>query len=306
MSVRFAVLSLGLGLLGLVTPSTTLGQGSVEEEAAGVVLAEFEDARALAVDPRGRLYVTDAGRDVVVILSPEGEPLQTLGGSGTRAGEFDLPADVDPTNGQMIAVADTYNGRVQRFTEEGQYLESLPVGAGEDDRGVDRAFDDGRDGSAERGEGRPIAVASTGGGGLVILDEARGVVYRWTEMGGLESIVDGTTRGKQLQRPVGLAVGTRDRIYVADAGREKVLVYDRFGTFIRVLPTPRLARLKSIALGRGTVWITCADRLVAWHVRSKRVRERTFGLQESLVEVVPYSTGLYVLTDSRLIRYSNG
>lgn len=305
MSVRFAVLFLGVGLLGLVTPTTTFGQGSVEE-GAGVVLAEFEDATALAVDPRGRLYVTDAGRDVVVILSPEGEPLQTLGGSGTRAGEFDLPADVDPANGQVIAVADKYNGRVQRFTEEGQYLESLPVGGGADDRGVDRAFDDGRDGAAERGEGRPIAVASTGGGGLLILDDAKGIVYRWTKMGGLESIVDGAMGGKQLRMPVGLAVGTRDRIYVADAGREKVLVYDRFGTFIRVLPTPRLANLRSIALGRGTVWITCADRLVAWDVRGKTVRERTFGDQEVLVEVVPYRNGLYVLTESQLIRYSNG
>lgn len=305
MSLRFAVLLLGVGLLGLVLPPTTRGQGATTAD-QGVVLAEFEDATGLAVDPRGRLYVTDAGRDVVVTLSPEGERLMTLGGSGSRAGEFDLPADVDPTNGQVIAVADAYNGRVQRFSEEGQYLESVPVGEAEGVRALDRAFDDGRDGAAVRGDGRPIAIASLGGGGLITLDAARGVVYRWTEPGGLESIVGGSMRGRHLQRPVDLAVGIRDRMYVADGGREEVVVYDRFGTFIRTLPTPRLSNLRSIALSRGTVWITCTDRLVAWEVQSEGVRERTFGLQEKLVKVVPYSNGLYVLTESHLVRYSNG
>ena len=108
------------GLLAVLGPG--LGDAGAQDTTGavpGTVLARFDNARALAVDPRGRLYVADAARDVVSVLGPGGRQKMVLGGSGTRAGEFDTPSDVDPSNGQVILVADAYNGRVQRFSEEG-------------------------------------------------------------------------------------------------------------------------------------------------------------------------------------------
>ena len=54
-------------------------------------LASFVQAQALAVDPQGRLYVADAGRHVVVRLSPEGQIEAIIGGPGSAPGKLDTP-----------------------------------------------------------------------------------------------------------------------------------------------------------------------------------------------------------------------
>lgn len=301
MTLRVTLL---IGALCAIVSSTAAAQ-SVKGNPSGQIIARFEDARALAVDPGGFLYVADAGPNVVVMLDSEGERQQVLGGSGTRAGEFDTPSDVDPTNGQVIVVADAYNGRVQRFSEDGQYLEALPVGRVQTSEGPGRAFDDGRDGSAVQGNGRPISVASTGNGSSYVLDQRNRAVHRWNELSGAERINGGSSGRGRLDDPVSLAIGKRGRIYVADAGREKVLVFQRFGTFLRVLPVPNLPDLQSVATHDRRVWITTSDGLIIWNQRTKSVRERTFPLEEALVDTARKNTGLYVLTGTRLIRYSN-
>ena len=79
----------GLGLLllwgGTLGACGARGQAP-SATAAGTVLAQFEDARALAGGPRGRLYVADAGRDAVDILEPDGTRRATIGGPGSRPG----------------------------------------------------------------------------------------------------------------------------------------------------------------------------------------------------------------------------
>ncbi|HKL88009.1 MAG TPA: hypothetical protein VJ884_03315, partial [Salinibacter sp.] len=76
------VLGLFLGLLGLCPP--VLAQTAAQD----TVIARFRDARALATDPLGRVYVADAGRDVVRVFNRDGDEQGSLGGAGTRAGEF--------------------------------------------------------------------------------------------------------------------------------------------------------------------------------------------------------------------------
>lgn len=302
MNLRVAVLLFALGMVGVAVPTTALGQPTRE----GTVVAEFDDARAISVDPLGRLYVAEAGRDAVVVVGSDGERLQVIGGSGTRAGEFDTPSDVDPTNGQVIVVADTYNGRVQRFTEDGQYLESLPIGGSGAGLDSDWAFDDGRDGSAVRGDGRPISVATDDSGALYILDEQSASVFRWTDLGGVERIIGGSGGAARLASPVSIGVGTDGEVYVADAGRGKVLVYDRFGTYTRALPTPDLDEVRSVTVRRETVWIVCAGRVLTWDLRAHSLGERSFGAEPSFVDIAIYGTGVYILTSSRLIRYMIG
>lgn len=273
---------------------------SLDSEAR--VLAQFQDARALAVDPLGRLYVADAGRDAVVILGPDGRRQTIIGGSGTRAGEFDTPSDVDPTNGQVLLVADTYNGRVQRFSEEGQYLESLPIGRGE---GLARGFDDGRDGSAVQGNGRPVAVASNSHGTTFILDERDGVLLRWSELQGMDRIVDGLAGGRdRLEDPVALTVGAEGHLYVADAAQEAILVFDRFGTYLRRLPTPSLPNVRALTWRRGRLWIVESDRLWVWERSSRRANTHPISVNNTLQDVVPTTRALYILTSTHLIQKS--
>lgn len=290
------VLSLGAG---------EAGAQQAPDDAPGTVLARFGDARALAVDPRGRLYVADAGEDVVVLMGKRGTRRAVIGGSGTRAGEFDMPSDVDPTNGQVLLVADTYNGRVQRFSEEGQYLESIPIGPGNHAGVAGRVFDDGRDGAAAQGEGRPIAVASTNEGAVFVLDERGGRLYKWSSLRPLEVLVGGFSGGEgRLEEPVDLALGPSDRLYVADSAQEAVLVYDAFGTFVRRLPTSPLPNVRAVTVHQGRLWIACTDRIAIWDPSTRAMTRRTVALTEPLEDIALYDDVLYMLTATRLIRRS--
>ena len=296
-SLLLFVLGGGLGLTGVVPG----GQAQAPEgtAAAWTTLARYEDAQALAADPRGRLYVADAGRDVVEILDAEGTPQDMIGGSGTRAGEFDVPSDVDPTNGQLLLVADTYNGRLQRFSEEGQYLESLAVGRPDRRAGEGWRFENRREGDPVRGDGGPIAVARDDDQSIFILDERGRQLLKWTDLGGAERIVGG---GARLRDPVALAIGDARQLYVADAGQEAVLVYDRFGTFRRRVPVPPLPNVQALVVHRGRLHIVSADTVRIWDRSNAQMTEHSVDLPKPFVDVARSDGDVYVLTESRLLR----
>jgi DNA-binding beta-propeller fold protein YncE len=290
------------GLLVLLSVGV---DGAVAQErpvdGAGTVLAAFRNAQALGIDPRGRLYVADAARDVVAVLGPRGTRKMVLGGSGTRAGEFDTPADVDPTNGQLILVADTYNGRIQRFSEEGQSLESLPIGRRDRRGGEGWSFQDGRDGAAVRGDGRPVAVAQDDEGTLFVLDERTRQLLTWSDLGRSGQIRE--AEDDRLQDPVALAVGGA-RLYVADAEKEAVLIYDTFGTFLRSASLPPLPGVRALAVHRGRLHVVCADRVLVWTREKGLVAEHPVDLSEPLVDAAFDENRTYLLTATRLLRRS--
>ncbi|PSQ99629.1 MAG: hypothetical protein BRD51_01580 [Bacteroidetes bacterium SW_11_64_17] len=272
-SLLLFVLGGGLGLTGVVPG----GQAQAPEgtAAAWTTLARYKDAQALAADPRGRLYVADAGRDVVEILDAEGKPQDMIGGSGTRAGEFDVPSDVDPTNGQLLLVADTYNGRLQRFSEEGQYLESLAIGRPDRRAGDGWRFENRREGDPVRSDGRPIAVARDDDQSIFILDERGRQLLKWTDLGGAERIVGG---GARLQDPVALAIGDRR------------------------VPVPPLPNVQALVVHRGRLHIVSADTVRIWDQSNAQMTEHSVDLPKPLVDVARSDGDVYVLTESRLLR----
>jgi DNA-binding beta-propeller fold protein YncE len=275
-----------------------LGPGAgFAQERGGAVLARFEEAGALAADPTGRLYVADLGRDAVQVLARDGTVEATLGGTGTRAGEFDGPLDLDPTNGQTLYVADAGNGRLQQFSAERQYLGAIPVGASGGDRG--RVFDDGRDGADVQGAGRPVAVASSDGDELFVVDGRARAVVHLTPQGRRERLIGPRSR---LDDPVDLALGDDRRLYVADRGRGALLAYDSFGTFLERVPTGALPDLRAVSAHRGRLWIVCADRVVVWTPATREGRRHRVRLDAPLVGALPRGGHVFLLTEDRLLR----
>jgi len=290
------LLSMLLGVAGCYGPV------HAQEAPPDTVLARFGDARALAVDPLGRLYVADAGRDVVRILDRAGTEQGTLGGAGTRAAEFDEPVDVDPTNGQTVWVADAGNGRLQHFSADGLYLEAMPVGRSFLEESGKRFLDDGRDGAAVQGDGRPIAVASTSGDEVFAVDGRNDLLLKWDEQRRPERLFGPVGRAEAPRWPVALALDGTRRLYVADRAQNAVLVYDLFGTFLHRLDTPPLSNLQALTMHRGHLWIVCAGRVFVWDRDTRAVTEHAVNLPAPLVDAVRRGDDLFLLTPTRLYR----
>ena len=287
-------------LYGWRAPAQDRGAGPGAAEPAAVSLARFGDARALALDPRGRLYVADAARDVVQVFGPAGRPRTVLGGAGTQAGAFDTPSDIDPTNGQVLLVADTYNGRIQHVSEDGQYLESLPVGRPDRGSGAGWRGQTGTEDRTGRGDGRPVAVGRHEDGTIVVLDRRTRRLLTWTDLGSGGQLTEAPST--RLDDPVALAVGDGGRVYVADAGRGAVWLYDTFGTFVRRLSLPPLPTVRALSLHRGRLWIVCRDRVLVWTRAAGLVAEHPVDVSEPLVDAVPTGRHTYLLTPTRLLR----
>lgn len=172
----------------------TLGQG----------LALYRP-RGLAVDGDGALYVANTGGHAVLKLDSRGRVLQRLGGG--RDSVLNQPTDVAPGPDGTLFVVEPEAGRLQRLDAKGVSLGAVAI---ERTNTVDA----------------PHLAFDARAGLLAMTDPARGRVLCFradlTPLGW----VDGVQEGPQpLDRPTGIAV-QNGRIYVAEAGRGRVTVYE--------------------------------------------------------------------------------
>ncbi len=173
-------------------------------------VAQFNTPSGLAIDRGGTLYVADTGNNAIRRITPDGL-VSTLAGDGT-AGDQDGPAATARFNGPIgiavdergrIVVADTYNDRIRTIDRDG----TVRTLAGSTMGNLDGPGSDARfhtpSGVAVDSHGR-VLVADTGNGHVRTIDE------------------DGTVStpswslAEPLLRPVGIAVGSTNDLYVTD------------------------------------------------------------------------------------------
>ena len=74
----------------------------------------FERAKGVTTDDRGRIYVVDNLSDQIFVLSPDGALIDTIGVTGSGAGELWSPVGIC-ARGDTLVVADTQNHRLALF-----------------------------------------------------------------------------------------------------------------------------------------------------------------------------------------------
>ena len=289
-------------LLGIVHLAVAQPADTVVTQAEAVAL--FDEARALSVDPSGKLYVVEAGKDAVLQFGLEGELLASLGGPGVEAGQFDEVADIDPTNGLLWVVADAGNSRLQRFSHTFLHLETLPVAriARFTPGATGHTVPIGDEGGVEEADGRPIAVITSNVNEIFAIEETQGLVLKWDASRRLEGAIGGYDAGEgALVEPVALATDAAS-LFVADRGQAAVLVYDLFGGYIRTLAPGRATDVQALAVVRNELWIVLPERLLVYHTRGRLLRVLDVRLGESLLDVAHYKGTTYLLTATRLLR----
>lgn len=172
----------------------------------------MREPRDADVDGEGRVWIADFGNSRLRVFDWQGGFLGGWGGRGNGTFGFNQLCAVS-IRGEDLYVADTWNGRVQRFTLKGEWKDTVAGLYGP--RGV-----------AADAKGR-VWVADTGNHRVVLYD------------GNLAQLKTVGKRGAapgEFSSPTGIAVGPSGAIYVADTGNRRVQVFDSEGAFLRAFP----------------------------------------------------------------------
>jgi YYY domain-containing protein len=174
----------------------------------------MREPRDAAVDVKGRLWVADFGNNRLRVFDREGGYLGGWGGRG--AGTFGLrqPCGV-ASQGEDLYVADTWNGRVEYFTLDGEAKATAASLYGP--RGIAVAPD------------RTVWVSDSGNNQLVHYDD----MLAEPRIVGKKGSGPGEFSG-----PVGIAAGPSGSVYVADVGNRRIQVLDSEGKPQSVIAVP--------------------------------------------------------------------
>jgi len=181
-------------------------------EAGKAPWAGLAEPRGIALDGKGRIWVTDFGHSRVALFDADGGSLGGWGGViGNGHYQFQDPADV-AIRGDDAYVADTWNGRVQQFTTAGQFRQTSAAEL-YGPRGVAVAPDG------------VVWIADSGNNRLVLLQAGQPARFVGKSGAGAEG----------LSSPVGVAA-SGSHVYVADIGNHRIQVLGLDGKFQRSIP----------------------------------------------------------------------
>lgn len=272
----------------------------------------FQGASRMSLSPDGLVHVADASAGIIRRVRLDGSPGSTLGGSGSAPGDFFEPGDVAASSGIFVWIADTGNGRIQRFSARGALIEILPVPMASDalndtPRPIFRPENSGRIGSS----GRPTSIAVSENDDLHILESVSGAVL-WTDRQRSEwQIVGGATAGAgRLQRPIDLSYFD-GRLYVADAGSSSIRTFDTFGSYTGNLGRGQLQGISRLHTSESGILAVLPNSLVTMdkdgktsrHIAVEFSSETGEGGQDGdlrIVDALWFGEQLVILTRSRL------
>jgi sugar lactone lactonase YvrE len=219
----------------------------------GPEAARLRGASAVVIDAAGLRYVADTEHHRIVVFDESGAMVRTWGRFGREPGAFQYPRGLALDRAGMIYVADWGNHRIQRFAPDGRFLGEFgglrfedfdglfdPTDVAAPDTGEIVVYVHARDVYTFTPEGRRLrgwrlpfpaaprcGIAVDPAGHLYVVGDQDRRVHKLDAAGRvLASFGGGRGEGDgQLFDPIGLAVDSAGRVYVADWLRERGRVH---------------------------------------------------------------------------------
>jgi sugar lactone lactonase YvrE len=149
---------------------------------------------------------------------PESVSTMFEGGKGTGKGEFDSPAGIAVDGNGNILVADTNNGRIEKFSPAGTFLSIL-----------------GNKGTGQGQLAGPNGIAVDRAGNIYVADASNHLVEKLAPDGTFIAEWKGPDVG--FYGPRRTAIGPDDSIYVVDQGRTRIVKFSPDGQVLTVWGT---------------------------------------------------------------------
>ena len=204
---------------------------------SGSVEGQLSGPSGLAFDPDDNLVVVDGMNHRVQRFTKDGTFLGGFGRHGNGDGEFNLPWGLCVDDAGNIFVADWKNNRVQKFDADGNFRLKLEVsasGVGDLHGPTGVAVDsEGDIYVTDWGNHRVQVYASDGRFITTLVGDAQDP-SPWTQtyIDANPDIIKARRRVNlepewRFRRPVAVKVDKQDRIFVLEAARHRIQVYDK-------------------------------------------------------------------------------
>jgi hypothetical protein len=178
----------------------------------------FENAFRMTLGVEGIIYIIDASRNELIALREDDSKSRSIGGFGWGGGSFDRPTGI-ASDGLNIYVSDFGNHRVLRFDRNLNLISALYT--------RDTSYSFAR-------FGHPTGIALSRLGDLFILDSENLRVLKFSQSSRFERTFGEKEKAKgRIRNPIKIICSNNDHIYVLEP--ERILEYDYFGAFIRVI-----------------------------------------------------------------------
>jgi hypothetical protein len=199
----------------------------------------FAGAARIAVDPFGKVLVSDAAQHIVYRFRLDGTMETKTGGQGWENNQFDHPAGMDAHLGIVVYVADERNNRIVRLDRDLNFIGSFST---PESTPPAMAF------------GYPRDVVLSKMENLYILDGENGRIAATTGLTSIDNIIGGVDAGRgALHAPIAMCMNTDDRLYVLEKNR--VVVFDTFGNFLFDFGRGTLASAVGLTAGRNGIFV---------------------------------------------------
>jgi sugar lactone lactonase YvrE len=149
---------------------------------------------------------------------PESVSNMFEGGKGTGKGEFDSPSGIAVDSNGNVLVADTGNGRIEKFSPTNTFISAI-----------------GTKGAGNGQLGAPNGIAVDRKGNVYIADAGNHRVQKLAPNGGLIAEWKGPEPG--FYGPRRIAIGPDDSIYVVDQGHTRIVKFNPDGQVLTVWGT---------------------------------------------------------------------
>jgi streptogramin lyase len=187
---------------------------------AGTGPGQIQDARGIATDSSGNVYVIDRVNQRVMKYDSNGSFLMQFGSAGSGDGQFSDPRGIAVSPNGTIWVTDEGVGMpgeagavqpsVQAFNSSGQFIRKITY----------QTFAD------------PYGVATGPGGVLWVSDVTSHQLYEFNENGTLIRTAGGDGGSAEMTTPSGLATDAAGNVWLSDWSANRVQKYNSNGHFV--------------------------------------------------------------------------
>jgi len=260
---------------------------------SGQEAGQFNQPTALDFTVEGTLIIVDSGNNRLQIFDAHGRLQKTIGGFGFNYGQLNAPKDVWARMLINIYVSDFNNQRLVRYDRNFRFLSDLKS-------------QDSWDEDFQFAEISSCAINSQND--LFLLDHSEQKIIKFNRTDTPERVFGAYESGAgELQEAVQLDIFKNKYLLISDAGRQSVLMFDFFGTFIREIADSSFKAPAGLAVdnGRGFYLADAAARKIFFiPADGQTVKPLRLHVRSRLkhpVDVALWQGRLYILDGNQLL-----